>query len=231
MTDRKTGIIIPLDVDSRGDAIAIVDRCGNDVWYKVGFQLFTRCGPPVVEELKSRGCSVFLDLKFHDIPNTVAKGAKAAADLGADLITLHAVGACRMIAAAREAVEGSNTKILAVTVLTSLSDEELRSEVGLPETAAEAVPRLAKQSVEAGAHGLVASPKEITLIRDAVGPVPLIVTPGIRPAWASTDDQARIATPAQAAKDGADFIVIGRPITKHENPAEAVRLILEEVQT
>lgn len=225
----STELIVVLDVDTRAEALDTVGACGDCGWFKVGAQLFTRCGPGIVLELLELGKSVFLDLKYHDIPNTVAKAAQAAADLGAGLFTLHASGGRKMIEAAREAVEGSATRILAVTVLTSLSDEMLRDEVGLPETAAEAVARLARLAVGSGAHGVVSSPREIALIRDAVGPEPLVVTPGIRPVWASTDDQARVMTPREAAEAGADFIVVGRPILRHENPAEAVRLILEEL--
>jgi orotidine-5'-phosphate decarboxylase len=126
-------------------------------------------------------------------------------------------------------VEGTATLILAVTILTSFSDAELRSDIGLHETAAEAVPRLAKMAVDAGAHGIVCSPQEIGLVREAVGPEPIVVTPGIRPAWSTKDDQERIMTPRDAAKAGASMIVVGRPILKHENPAEAVRLIKEEL--
>jgi orotidine-5'-phosphate decarboxylase len=134
-----------------------------------------------------------------------------------------------MIAAAREAVEGSTARLLAVTVLTSLSDEMLRDEIGITETAAQAVPRLAKMAVESGAHGIVCSPHEIVAVRAAVGPDPIIVTPGIRPAWAGADDQQRIMTPAEAVLAGASMIVVVRPILRHANPAEAVDLVLEEM--
>ena len=135
-----------------------------------------------------------------------------------------------MIEAAREAVEGTETRILAVTVLTSLSDEMLKSELGLPETTSQAVQRLAKLAIASGAHGVVSSPHEIVTVREAIGIKPLIVTPGIRPEWsASKDDQVRVTTPRQAAEAGANFIVVGRPILKHDNPAEAVKLILQEL--
>ena len=224
-----TQLIVGLDVDGEEEALGIVEACEGCVWFKVGSQLFTRCGPGVVRKVMAEGKRIFLDLKYHDIPNTVAKAAAGAADLGVPLFTLHAVGGRRMIAAARESVEGTGTRILAVTVLTSLSDDMLRDEVGIPETASQAVPRLAKMAAEAGAHGIVCSPWEIGLVREAVGPGALVVTPGIRPKWASTDDQARIMTPGDAAKAGADFVVIARPIVKHERPSEAVRLVLEEL--
>jgi orotidine-5'-phosphate decarboxylase len=224
-----TELIVGLDVDTREDALNAVRACGDCKFFKIGSQLFTRCGPDIVREVKALGKEIFLDLKFHDIPNTVAKAAKAAADLGVTLFTLHAAGGRRMIEAAREAVEGTHAQILAVTVLTSLSDEMLRTEVGLHETAAEAVPRFAKIAVESGAHGIVSSPHEIGLIRNAVGAGPLIVTPGIRPAWAATDDQVRFMTPRDAAKAGANYIVVVRPILKHQNPAEAVKKIMEEL--
>jgi len=224
-----TELITVLDVDTRGEALHIVDACAGCDWFKVGFQLFTRQGPPIVRAIQDEGRQVFLDLKLHDIPNTVAKAARSIAELGAGLTTLHAAGGRSMIAAAREAVEGSGTRLLAVTVLTSLSDAMLRDEVGLPETAAEAVPRLARMAVEAGAHGIVCSPLEIAAVRRAVGPDALIVTPGVRPAWSSKDDQVRVMTPAEAARAGASMVVVGRPILKHADPAEAVRLVQEEL--
>lgn len=226
----KTELIVVLDVDTQEDALRTVAACGECRFYKIGSQLFTRCGPGIVREIQSMGKSVFLDLKFHDIPNTVAKAAKAAADLGVSLFTLHSAGGRRMIEAAREAVEGSQTRILAVTILTSLSDEMLREEIGLRETTGEAVLRLAKMATESGAHGVVTSPHEIRAVRAAIGSDGLIVTPGIRPAWASSkDDQVRITTPREAAEAGASFVVVGRPILKHENPAEAVKLVLGEL--
>lgn len=225
----QTELITVLDVDTREEALRIIEASEGCDWYKIGSQLFTRCGPDIVREVLGMGRKVFLDLKFHDIPNTVAHGASAAAALDVGLFTLHASGGHNMIKAAREAVEGTDTRILAVTILTSFTDTQLREEVGLQETAAQAVPRLAKMAVDAGAHGIVCSPQEIKLVREAVGPEPLVVTPGIRPAWSSKDDQARIMTPSDAAKAGASMIVVGRPILKHENPAEAVRLIKQEL--
>lgn len=225
----KTELIVVLDVDTRDEALSVVNACGTCRWFKIGSQLFTRCGPPVVREVQAAGKQVFLDLKFHDIPNTVAHAAKAAADLGVGLITLHASGGRAMIEAARKAVEGTSTKILAVTVLTSMTDAVLREEIGVNGSAAEVVPRWASLAVESGAHGIVCSPHEIATVRAAVGADALVVTPGIRPAWSSKDDQARIMTPEQAARAGASMIVVGRPILAHANPAEAVALIEKEL--
>ena len=225
-----TELIVGLDVDTREQALDAVRAIGRCSHVKIGAQLFTRCGPHIVREVQALGKRVMLDLKYHDIPNTVAGAARAAADLGADLFTLHASGARNMIQAARKAVEGTETRILAVTILTSLTDAMLRDELALDETARQAVPRLAKMAVEAGAHGIVCSPLEIALVREAVGPEPLIVTPGVRPAWAAKDDQARVMTPREAASAGANYIVVVRPILKHDNPAEAVKMILEELK-
>jgi orotidine-5'-phosphate decarboxylase len=222
-------LIAVLDTDTSEEALGIVSAAQGCNWFKIGSQLFTRCGPAIVHQVQDLGNNVFLDLKYHDIPNTVAKAARAAADLGVDLFTLHASGGTAMIGAAREVVEETNTRILAVTVLTSLSDRVLADELGLHDSAAQAVARLARLAVGAGAHGIVCSPREIGVVRDAVGDEPLVVTPGIRPAWASKDDQARVMTPRQAGEAGADFIVVGRPISGHKDPAEAVRLILEEL--
>ena len=222
-------MIVGLDVDTREQALTAVGAIGGCTHVKIGAQLFTRCGPDIVREIQALGKRVMLDLKYHDIPNTVGSAARAAADLGVALFTLHAAGGRKMIEAARKAVDGTGTRILAVTVLTSLTDAMLRDEIGLPETAAQAVPRFARMAVESGAHGIVCSPQEIGLVRGAVGPEALIVTPGVRPAWASKDDQARVMTPREAAQAGANYIVAVRPILKHANPAEAVRLILEEL--
>ncbi|MFP4502944.1 MAG: orotidine-5'-phosphate decarboxylase [Candidatus Hydrogenedentota bacterium] len=225
-----TELIAVLDVDTEAEALTIVEACGPCEWFKIGAQLFTRCGPSVVKAVQDRGKKVFLDLKYHDIPNTVASAAKAAADLGVGLFTVHASGGRPMIEAARRSVEGSGTRILAVTVLTSMDAGTLRDDIGIDEPPAKVVPRWAAMAVEAGAHGIVCSAQEIGAVRAAIGAGALVVTPGIRPAWASPDDQARIMTPQAAAKAGASMIVVGRPILKHPNPAEAVEKIIEELQ-
>jgi len=224
-----TELIVGLDVDTMPDALRIVEACGPCRFYKIGAQLFTRCGPEIVQKVMEKDKKVFLDLKYHDIPNTVLHAVKAAAAMGVSLLTIHAWGGRRMIEAARAATEGTSTQILSVTVLTSLTDAMLQQELGVPEIAAQAVPRLAKLAVESGSHGVVASPHEIGAIRQAVGMEALIVTPGVRPGWASTDDQARVMTPAEAARAGANYIVVARPVIKHQDPAEAVRLIQEEL--
>ncbi len=229
MTDRKTQLIVALDLDTREESLLAVNACAGCEWFKIGLQLFSRTGPTLPRYLQANDKRIFLDLKLHDIPNTVGHAAKAAADLGVAFITVHALGGKHMIAAARDAVEGSETRVLAVTVLTSVSEEVLRGEVGLPETPGEAVARLARLAVEAGAHGIVSSPLEIEVLRDTIGPEPVLVTPGVRPDWAGQDDQARFTTPAAAAKAGADFIVVGRPVLKHERPGEAVQLINKEL--
>ncbi len=224
-----TELIVGLDLDSKTEALAAVAACGSCRCFKIGSQLFTRCGPEIVREVLGLGKDVFLDLKFHDIPNTVAHAARAATDLGVALFTVHASGGRKMIEAARTAVESTPTRILAVTILTSFDDTAIREELGLHETAAEAVPRLARLAVSSGAHGVVCSAQEIAMVRAAVGPEALIVTPGIRPAWAGRDDQTRVMTPREAAQAGANGIVVVRPILKHPHPAEAIRLILEEL--
>jgi orotidine-5'-phosphate decarboxylase len=228
-TPMPAELITVLDVDTQDEALRIVDCCGRCAWFKIGSQLFTRCGPAAVKAVQDRGKKVMLDLKYHDIPNTVAHAVRGAAALGAGLCTLHASGGRAMIEAARRETEGTDTRLLAVTVLTSMDAATLRGDIGLDETPAQTVTRWAKLATEAGAHGIVCSPQEIGLVREAIGTDALVVTPGIRPAWSATDDQARIMTPAQAALAGATMIVVGRPILKHPNPAEAVELILEEL--
>jgi len=225
----NTELIVVLDVDTPEDALRVVDSCAGCHWFKVGSQLFARCGPDIVTELIRQDRRIMLDLKFHDIPNTVHQAARAAVNMGASMFTVHATGGHDMIVAARKAVDGTETKMLAVTVLTSLNADMLRKEIGFDESPEAAVVRLAAMAIESGAHGVVCSPKEIGPVRDAIGPDMLIVTPGIRPAWSSRDDQQRLATPAEAARAGATHIVVGRPILNHDDPAQAVRLIKEEL--
>jgi orotidine-5'-phosphate decarboxylase len=226
---RKTELIVALDVDTREQALEAVHACSGCEWFKIGLQLFSRTGPTLPRYLSASGKHVFLDLKLHDIPNTVRQAARAAADLGVEYITVHALGGKQMIAAAREAVEDTATKILAVTVLTSISQEILQQEIGLAETPTEAVERLATLAVDAGAHGIVSSPLEVAQLRKVLGAAAILVCPGVRPDWAGKDDQSRITTPRQAAEAGSNYIVVGRPILSHAHPAEAVDLIEKEL--
>ena len=224
-------VIISLDVPTVAEAFSLVDQLGDDAdFYKVGFELFTRGGPQVVNELVSRGKRVFLDLKLHDIPNTVAGSVAAASDLGVDLLTLHASGGPRMMEAAAAARSGS-LKLLAVTILTSLTSEEIASvwdrEIRSMD---DDVARLAMMSKEAGVDGIVASALEVNRVRQQVGADFLIVTPGIRPAGAASGDQNRVATPAEAVQNGSDYLVIGRPITQSSDPPAAFATILKEIE-
>jgi len=220
-----TTLISALDVPEMETALAMVDKFGEEVqWYKVGKQIFTKFGPEIVRSLKSRGKKVFLDLKFHDIPNTVAQAIRSAASLGADIVNVHASGGPAMLTAAAQAARETGVTVIAVTVLTSLDENELRA-IGLQATPAEQVVRLAKLTKDCGLAGVVCSPKEITLVREACGRDFLTVVPGIRPAGAAAGDQKRIMTPAEAAKAGADYIVVGRPILQAEDPQGAARAV------
>jgi orotidine-5'-phosphate decarboxylase len=207
-------LILPLDRPGRREALELVDDFGDAVdFYKVGLELFSRSGPDVVRELQDRGKRVFLDLKLMDIPHTVARAVEAAADLGVDLLTVHAVGGTAMLEAAASAA-GDSLRLLAVTVLTSMSSEELVAVWDRPVPAVDdEVTRLARLSREAGIHGLVSSAREVAALRSVLGPEPILVTPGIRLPGGDAHDQTRVATPEAAVRDGADFLVVGRAIT------------------
>jgi len=199
---------------------------------KVGKQLFTREGPAALARLREAGREVFVDLKFHDIPNTVAGAVAAAADIGAWMVNVHASGGPRMMAAAREALAGYGHRpwLIGVTVLTSMDAGELRA-VGVADEPQTQVRRLARLAQEAGLDGVVASPQEVPMLRRELGDDFLLVTPGVRPAGAAGDDQRRTATPGQAVADGADYLVIGRPLTRADDPAAAWAAIGAELQT
>ncbi len=197
---------------------------------KLGKEFFTAQGPDGVRHIAQTGHKIFLDLKFHDIPNTVAGAVAAAMTLDCFMLTIHASGGPAMIRAAADARGETGPKIVAVTVLTSLGDDDLAS-VGQLGPAAQQVMRLGKMARAAGADGLVASPHEVAALRSALGADCLLVVPGVRPVWASTDDQVRIMTPAEAVKAGADYLVIGRPITRAKNPRDAARRIADEIAT
>jgi orotidine-5'-phosphate decarboxylase len=203
---------------------------------KVGLQLFGAEGPDVVRKLVSMGLNVFVDLKLHDIPNTMARAGESLTGLGAGMFTTHAAAgeeALRQtadaVAAAPAGPGGRRPMVLAVTVLTSFSAEGYSKVVGRECVPAEEVPRLGQLAVGAGVDGLVASPMEVRALRERLGDGPLLVIPGIRPAGSATDDQQRIATPASALKDGADYLVVGRPITGADDPREALLRVLDEM--
>jgi len=225
MTDK---LILALDVDSTADALALVRRLKSHLsLFKVGLQLFTREGPAIIKALRAEGVDLFLDLKFHDIPQTVAHAVRAAAALDVRYLTIHAGGGLTMMEAAQAATAGSRTEILAVTVLTSLDDGALR-QIGYERTTAEQVLRFARLAALAGVPGLVCSPHEIELIREGL-PEPIkLVTPGVRSASDGKQDQKRTLTAAEAFKRGATHLVIGRPITQAPDPVVATQAILAE---
>jgi orotidine-5'-phosphate decarboxylase len=223
-------LIVALDVASVQEARQLVERLeGAAGMLKVGSQLFTVAGPDFVRELVGRGEKVFLDLKHHDIPHTVANAVGAACQLGVSLLTVHALGGQSMLEAAVGALPAVGTRLLAITILTSHNEAGVQA-IGLRGGVDESVRRLARLAQRARVDGVVASPHEVALIREACGSDMLIVTPGIRPAGAARDDQARHATPAAALAAGADYIVAGRAIVEASDPAQAARAILREME-
>lgn len=225
-------IIIALDLPSREQALDLVDRLGDAVgFYKVGSPLFTRSGPSLVGELRARGKRVFLDLKYHDIPNTVAGAVEAAAALDVELLTLHASGGEAMLRAAREAVGDDGPRLLGVTILTSFNAVDVEQVWNKQIISVrDEVARLAALAVEAGLHGVVTSPLEVESLKRRHGADLIMVTPGIRPAGAGVGDQARTATPEFAARAGSDYLVIGRPVITADDPQEVVRVIRAEIE-
>ncbi|MGC8737890.1 MAG: orotidine-5'-phosphate decarboxylase [Candidatus Hydrogenedens sp.] len=224
-------IIIGLDINTIDEVHKILDLCPNCVWFKVGSQLFTRWGPQVISLLKKKNKKIFLDLKYHDIPNTVKNAVHSARSLEVDMLTVHALGGSKMIRYAREAVEGSPTKIIAVTILTSHTEEQIQTELGIKWNLEDTVFYLAKMALLSGAHGIVCSPMEISLLREKLGVDFLLITPGVRPVWASdTHDQARVMTPSEAISRGANMLVLSRPILKAENPHFAFERITKEIE-
>ena len=233
MSETRERLIIALDVPTAAAARQIVAAVGETAsFYKVGKQLFTAEGPSVVRELVASGRKVFLDLKYHDIPNTVAEAVRAASGLGVSLLNVHASGGSKMLRAAAEAAAQSETKpkVLAVTVLTSLSDADLQ-EIGVAGRAMDQVLRLAQLARANGCMGVVASAREAKEIRREIGEGFLIVTPGVRPAGADLNDQTRHVTPAEAIAAGATHIVVGRPIIAAADPAKAARSVIEEMES
>jgi orotidine-5'-phosphate decarboxylase len=228
MTKEAEKIIVALDVASKGQALSLVEQLREEIsFFKIGLQLYTAEGPEIVRAVMASGAKVFLDLKLHDIPNTVARAVESAANLGVQMLTVHLGGGSDMIRAAT-AARANNMSILGVTVLTSATEQTLR-EIGISDKVGDQVLRLAKLGAANGVDGVVASPHEIKILRTAFGDKIKIVVQGIRPLWADPGDQKRFMTPRAAIEAGADYVGIGRPITAHAKPREAALKILAEL--
>jgi orotidine-5'-phosphate decarboxylase len=237
MKENGKQVIVALDVSDKNKAAQLFEELGEDAGaLKIGLEMFIRFGPGIVKDAVTRGANIMLDLKLHDIPNTVQRAVANVSLLGAKLLTIHTTGGKEMMKAARRGIEDAKKnagvvgpKLLGVTVLTSISEEAMGNELGVTKSVEEQVVSLALLAKEAGLDGVVASPKEIKSIRKVCGDDFLIVTPGIRPAGSSADDQKRICTPEQAVADGADYLVIGRPILQAENPVDKLKEINESI--
>lgn len=230
---KQCQLILALDLEDRKSAIELLQRAGSELqWVKIGLQMFTRYGPDYVREIASLGKRVFLDLKLHDIPNTVAKAVESISELPIDMLTIHTSGGKEMMrrAVASQQEAAPNLKLLGVTVLTSMDQTSL-SEIGIGRSPEEQVLALADLASMAGMSGLVCSPHEVGKIHAIHGDTFALVTPGIRPSGSDAGDQKRIMTPSEAARAGSDFIVVGRPIYQAANPQEVVSRIHEELQT
>jgi orotidine-5'-phosphate decarboxylase len=233
MRNGRDRLIVALDTQDIEKTRALVQKLGESVgFYKVGKELFTAVGPSIVKELIAGGKKVFLDLKFHDIPNTVAGAVNSAASLGVSLLTVHAAGGSKMLQAAAEAAAQSESRptVLAVTVLTSLTAQELE-QVGVKGSLEAQVLRLGTLALNSGCGGIVASAQEALRLRQALGAEFTLVTPGIRPAGSIAADQARVVTPDAAIRAGADYLVVGRPITAADDPAAAARSIIQQIES
>lgn len=230
----KSPVIIALDLPSQQEAESFLDRFqgAEKPFIKVGYQLFYQVGPTWVREKKEQGYSIFLDLKLHDIPNTVQKGVTSLLGLGVDFLTIHAAGGTEMIRAAREVIDQaqSNLKLLAVTQLTSTDQTMLNNELGIPGTVADTVVRYAQMAERTGAHGVICSAQEASSIKKSTSASFLAVTPGIRPAGTDVQDQKRVMTPAMAIENGADYLVVGRPITQAVDPVAVYQEMLEQIR-
>jgi orotidine-5'-phosphate decarboxylase len=227
---KSSPIIVALDYPSEKETLQLVEQLQPSLCrLKVGKELFTRCGPSLVKQLVDKNFDVFLDLKYHDIPNTVAKACAAAADLGVWMLNVHALGGEKMMIAAREALSESDSPLLiAVTWLTSSGQSELDA-LGIKSTPQEMVSRLSAMTKQAGLDGVVCSAQEAPMLRKNLGDDFFLVTPGIRPADANQDDQNRVVTPEKAINDGASYLVIGRPITQAKDPCEVLRMISKSI--
>jgi len=227
----KERIIVALDTDSPDSALAVVEALAGEVgMFKVGMELFPRGGPELVRKVRETGADVFLDLKFHDIPNTVAGGVRSAAALGVKFATVHASGGREMLARAAEAARGTGTTVLAVTVLTSIDESDL-SEIGFSSPPADLVVRLARMAVREGIGGIVCSAREVAAVRELAGRSAVLVTPGVRLPEDAVGDQKRVVTPFDAMRNGADYLVVGRPITKAADPVAAARRFAAEMRS
>ena len=228
MTKIADKIIVALDVVTKKEALDLVEQLRDQIsLFKVGLQLYTSEGPEIVRAIRATDSNVFLDLKLHDIPNTVASTVRSAARLGAQMLTIHLCGGEEMIRAAVSA-KPRKLYLVGVTVLTS-TDEQMLRKIGIPDKIDDHVLRLAKLGVEAGVGGLVASAHEMKMLRAQFGTKIKLIVPGVRPTWSETGDQKRVMTPREALDAGADYLVIGRPITAQQDPCEALARILGEV--
>jgi orotidine-5'-phosphate decarboxylase len=229
----QSRIIVALDYPDAASALAFADLVTADACrLKIGKELFTAEGPDLVRKLVDRGFDIFLDLKFHDIPNTVNKAVAAASRLGVWMVNVHAMGGQEMMQAAREATESvarQSPFLIAVSILTSSGEQQLK-QIGMTGSVEENVIRLTKLALESGVDGMVCSAREASVLRRQFGAQPLLVTPGIRPAGASSDDQQRIMTPQQAIEAGSSYLVIGRPITQHQTPLQELQRINQSLQ-
>ncbi len=228
-------IIVPLDVPTKEEAIAWVEKLPQVTFWKVGLELFVSAGPEILTFLKSQEKRIFLDLKFHDIPNTVAGACRSASRYGVDLITVHATAGKKALTAAQKAAEEgaaeagySTPNLIAITVLTSLNSRELAFDLKIPLELPEYALQMALLAKDSGLPGAVCSPQEVAQLRQTCGDDFLLVCPGVRPSWADKGDQQRTFTPAEALKAGANYLVIGRPITASDDPVAALERICEE---
>lgn len=231
MEEARRRLIVALDVPDAKAALKLADQLDvSCTWFKVGLELFVAEGLAVLEPLIKRGCNIFLDLKFNDIPNTVAGAVRSAAGLGVRMMTVHASGGPAMLAAAQGALDGmvNPPQLLAVTVLTSMDETQTKA-VGLERAPGGQVELLARMGMTAGMRGFVCSPQEVSTLRSITGPGGVLVIPGIRPAGGAVGDQRRVATPGDALRAGASYLVVGRPITQAVDPRTAAEEILEEM--
>jgi len=227
----KEKIIVAVDAPDASSALRLVEPLAAEgCLFKIGLQLFTAVGPSIVSNLQSTGARIFLDLKFHDIPNTAREAVHSAVRLGVDMTTIHLCGGPQMVSESIAAARDSKTLVLGVSVLTSMDDGALHS-IGVPRAAVDQVLHLAEMGVRSGLRGIVASPLEIRPLRERFGNNLVIVTPGVRPAGSDAGDQKRIMTPGDAIRVGADYLVIGRPITGAPVPLEALQKIADEMQS